>query len=137
MEKLSNKQLRFIEEYMIDCNGTQAAIRAGYSPKTANEQAARMLAKVSVKEEINKRKAELSQKAKKTREDIIDDLTRVVDEFLLDGRNTAHALKAIEILNKMVGWNEADKTDITTNGQSIIPPTINVKIIKPKDGESN
>ena len=36
---LSYKQQRFIDEYMIDFNGTQAAIRAGYSPRTAGSQA--------------------------------------------------------------------------------------------------
>ena len=41
---MTKKQKRFIEEYLIDLNATQAAIRAGYSPKTANEQASRMLA---------------------------------------------------------------------------------------------
>lgn len=45
---MTDKQARFCEEYMIDLNATQAAIRAGYSPKTANEQAARLLANVSI-----------------------------------------------------------------------------------------
>lgn len=45
---LTPKQQRFVEEYLKDLNGTQAAIRAGYSRKTANEQAARLLAKASV-----------------------------------------------------------------------------------------
>lgn len=35
---MTEKQLRFVKEYLIDLNGTQAAIRAGYSPNTANEQ---------------------------------------------------------------------------------------------------
>lgn len=48
MRKLTAKQQRFAEEYLVDLNGTQAAIRAGYSSKTANEQAARLLAKDSV-----------------------------------------------------------------------------------------
>lgn len=45
---LTPKQQAFCREYLIDLNGTQAAIRAGYSKRTANEQAARLLAKVSV-----------------------------------------------------------------------------------------
>ena len=39
---MTNKQEKFCQEYMIDLNATQAAIRAGYSPKTANEQAGRL-----------------------------------------------------------------------------------------------
>jgi phage terminase small subunit len=42
------QHLRFVDEYLIDLNGTQAAIRAGYSPKTANEQASRLLANVNI-----------------------------------------------------------------------------------------
>lgn len=49
---MTDKQARFCEEYMIDLNATQAAIRAGYSPKTANEQAARLLANVSIQNRI-------------------------------------------------------------------------------------
>ena len=45
---LTEKQKRFVEEYLIDLNATQAAIRAGYSAKTANEQGARLLVNVSI-----------------------------------------------------------------------------------------
>lgn len=45
---LPPKQERFVAEYLIDLNATQAAIRAGYSPRSANEQGARLLAKASV-----------------------------------------------------------------------------------------
>ncbi len=43
------KQKRFVEEYLIDLNATQAAIRAGYSIKTANEQGSQLLANLSVR----------------------------------------------------------------------------------------
>lgn len=49
---LTAKQERFIAEYMIDLNATQAAIRAGYSPKTATEQASRLLTNVNVCEKV-------------------------------------------------------------------------------------
>lgn len=52
--KLTDKQKKFVEEYLIDLNATQSAIRAGYSPKTANEQGARLLANVSIQEAISK-----------------------------------------------------------------------------------
>ncbi|WP_105494232.1 terminase small subunit [Escherichia coli] len=48
MAKLTDKQELFAREYLKDLNGTQAAIRAGYSEKTANEQASRLLANVNV-----------------------------------------------------------------------------------------
>lgn len=47
-----SKQDRFIEEYIIDLNATQAAIRAGYSEKTAQEQSSRLLSNVIIKQKI-------------------------------------------------------------------------------------
>ena len=55
---MTDKQKRFCNEYLIDCNATQAAIRAGYSPKTANEQSARLLANVSIKTYIEEQLTE-------------------------------------------------------------------------------
>lgn len=52
---LNPKQRRFIAEYMRDQNGTQAAIRAGYSEKTADRLASRLLGKVEVQQAIEKR----------------------------------------------------------------------------------
>lgn len=54
MGGLSIQKELFCNEYIIDFNGTQAAIRAKYSKKTANEQAARLLASVSIREHISK-----------------------------------------------------------------------------------
>lgn len=50
---LTPQQETFCQEYMVDLNGTQAAIRAGYSERTANEQAGRLLSKVSIRSRID------------------------------------------------------------------------------------
>ena len=63
MAKLTAKQKRFCDEYLIDLNATQAAIRAGYSPKTACEQASRLLANVKVQDEIA---IEMAERSKRT-----------------------------------------------------------------------
>lgn len=63
MTKLTAKQKRFCDEYLIDLNATQAAIRAGYSPKTACEQASRLLANVKVQDEIA---IEMAERSKRT-----------------------------------------------------------------------
>lgn len=52
MAKLTPKQLAFVAEYLIDLNATQAAIRAGYSAKTAQEQGSRLLSNVMVTKAI-------------------------------------------------------------------------------------
>ena len=54
MAKLTPKQQRFVDEYLIDLNATQSAIRAGYSPKTAEQGAAQLLRNIKVQEKITK-----------------------------------------------------------------------------------
>jgi len=67
-KQLPAKQQLFIKEYLIDLNGTQAAIRAGYSQKTANEQASRLLANANIRsavqEAMDKRSEDLGIDAK-------------------------------------------------------------------------
>lgn len=58
MAKLTAKQQRFCDEYLIDLNATQAAIRAGYSKKTAKQIGQENLTKLDIKEYIEKRMAE-------------------------------------------------------------------------------
>jgi phage terminase small subunit len=62
MSKLSDKQQRFCEEYLIDLNATQATIRAGYSEASADVQGSRLLANDKIIREIDRLKAERSEK---------------------------------------------------------------------------
>lgn len=62
MSKLTDKRELFCQEYLVDLNGTQAAIRAGYSERTANEQAARLLANVSVQQRVAELKASRNER---------------------------------------------------------------------------
>ena len=74
---LTDKQKRFCEEYLIDLNATQAAIRAGYSPKTAVQTASRLLRNVKVQEYIAKRQKELSRSTQITQERVIKELALI------------------------------------------------------------
>lgn len=71
MEKLSALKYRFVIEYCKDQNGTQAAIRAGYAENSANEQAARLLAKDSIKEAIAERLEDIAVSAQITSENVL------------------------------------------------------------------
>lgn len=74
---LTDKQKRFCDEYLIDLNATQAAIRAGYSPKTAEQTASRLLRNVKVQEYIAKRQKELSRSTEITQERVIKELALI------------------------------------------------------------
>ena len=63
-KKLTPKQQCFIEEYLIDLNGAESAIRAGYSEKTAKQQASRLLTNVDVAAAVEKAKRERSEATK-------------------------------------------------------------------------
>lgn len=76
-KKLPPNQERFIEEYLIDLNATQAAIRAGYSPKTANEQGARLLANASVRHKIDALKQARSERTEITADVVLKELLRL------------------------------------------------------------
>lgn len=78
MAKLNAKQKRFVKEYLIDLNGTQAAIRAGYSPKTANEQAARLLANVSIQEAIQEEMKKREERTDITVDRVVQELHNIV-----------------------------------------------------------
>ncbi len=69
--KFTPKQDRFCREYLVDMNATQAASRAGYSPRTANEQGARLLANASVKSRIAELQAEVAERLNITVDDVI------------------------------------------------------------------
>lgn len=61
----------------MDLNGTQAAIRAGYSAKTAQEQASRLLSNVMVQEALQKRQAQLCTKLEITQERVLEELAAI------------------------------------------------------------
>lgn len=63
---LTAKQEAFVREYLVDHNGTQAAIRAGYSERTANEQASRLLANVNVRAAVNHEQNKAAEKIELT-----------------------------------------------------------------------
>lgn len=74
---LTDRQRRFCQEYLTDLNGTQAATRAGYSAKTANEQAARLLANVSVRAEIERLQEERAARTGVTTDRVVQELAKV------------------------------------------------------------
>lgn len=74
---LTPKQERFTQEYLIDLNATQAAIRAGYSERTANEQGARLLANVSVRSAIEAAKAARAERTHITQDRVLQELARI------------------------------------------------------------
>lgn len=77
MAKLTPKQKRFVDEYLIDLNATQAAIRAGYSEKSASRIAVELLNKTQVSEEIQTAKKNRQKRAEITQDMVIKELAKI------------------------------------------------------------
>lgn len=87
---MNARQKKFCDEYLIDCNATQAAIRAGYSPKTANEQGARLLANISIKNYIKQQLECIHNKKIADAQEVLEYLTSV-----MRGAHTEQTLQLI------------------------------------------
>lgn len=73
-KKLTPKQERFIDEYMIDLNATQAAIRAGYSERNAHKMGSELLGKTRISAEIQKRMDKRAKKTEISKERVLKEL---------------------------------------------------------------
>lgn len=85
MNKLPPKQRLFIAEYVVDKNAKQAAIRAGYSAKTAEVQGSRLLSNVKVRELIDKKLEKLEEKVGLTAERVMREVKAIATSNIMDG----------------------------------------------------
>lgn len=75
---MKEKQKRFCEEYLVDCNATQAAIRAGYSEKTARAIGQRLLTNVDIKKYIDQQLQKLKNEKTADAQEVLEYLTSVM-----------------------------------------------------------
>ena len=102
MANLTPKQQRFVEEYLIDLNATQAAIRAGYSEKTAQEIGSENLSKPMVAKAIAEAQEKLSNKAQVTVEMVVQGLLNEAKD-LSEGSTQSARVAAWAHLGKHLG----------------------------------
>lgn len=106
-KKLTDKQRAFVLEYLKDKNATQAAIRAGYSPKTAQEQSSRLLSNVMVRAEID---LFIEKVSEETQTDVKWVRQRLKEEATDYSEFSSHSarIRAIELIAKLNGDFEKD-----------------------------
>lgn len=112
---LTEKQRLFCEYYIENWNASDAARRAGYSEKTAHDIGCENLKKPNIKKYIEEIQNDLSKIAGISRLSLIKDLINLKDYAEQD----KDKIKAIEVINKMTGFNEPDKFDHTSKGEKI------------------
>lgn len=89
---LNERQQRFADEYLVDLNATQAAIRAGYSGKTAGAQAARLLKNVNISAYIEEKMASKQEDTIASADEVMRYLTSVIR-----GKSISHVLARDEL----------------------------------------
>ena len=136
---MNSQQQQFCDEYLIDLNGTQAAIRAGYSPDTARQYASQLLDIEEIQEYISAKQKRVSEKLDYTLERVLLNFAKIHDRCMqgepvldFDGNPTGewkfdagNANRANENIGKHLGFYEKD------NLQKETPTTFNVTIVPP------
>lgn len=133
MTKMTLKQQRFADEYIITANATQAAIKAGYSSKYANTNANKLLQNTTIKNYIDVRLAKLESEKIATQEEVLQYLTSVMRGekteplLVLDGEGTQKVIQAVpnvqsrtraaELLGKRYG-TFTDRVDVSAQIES-------------------
>ena len=125
-KKLTLKQQRFVDEYIISGNATQAAIKAGYSKKTANRIATENLSKPVIKTAIDKRNAEIQSEKTMDMQEVMELLASIArgetteetvtnkGDVIETATRNSDKLKALELIGKRFGaWT--DKKEISGN----------------------
>lgn len=97
---LNDKQLRFCQEYIIDLNGKEAAIRAGYSANCADVTASQFLAQDKFRDKINALQAKRAERVEITQDYVLKKLKDLADQPVGNGLRYADKIRATELLGK-------------------------------------
>lgn len=125
---MNPKQERFCKEYIIDLNATQAAIRAGYSKKTAGQIGERLLKNVEIQKFVSELQKKREERTEITGDMVVRELAKIgfanVQDFLTGGnsindiseidQDKAAAIGSIETTTTVRGKGEDQYTERTT-----------------------
>lgn len=119
MAKLTEKQKRFIEEYLIDLNATQAAIRAGYSPNSARDIGSENLTKPDIRARIDEALAERSKRTGINADRVLREIARIA------------FVNAADVIN----FDSATIAEGASEDDTAAISSVKVKTIPTEDGE--
>jgi phage terminase small subunit len=108
--KLTAKMERFVEEYMIDLNASEAVVRAGYKTRNKNKMGAELLRHPLVRQKVDELKGERRDRLELTSDYVINKLVDIVEKT--ERGNPTAALRGLELLGKHLGLYR-DKQEIS------------------------
>jgi len=113
---MTNKQKAFVDEYLVDLNATQAAIRAGYTPTNADNIGGQLMAKSRVAEAIARAMAERSRRTGVTADRVVNELAKIAFSNIYDivdvnyglvkgdaSRDDRAAIQSVKVKNSDIG----------------------------------
>jgi len=110
---LTPKQVRFIDEYLIDFNASRAATAAGFSPRSAKVQGSRLLTNVNVKLSIQYRQKATEKRLQITRDNVIQGLLIAAEQARIN-KDPASMIAAMSEVSKMMGFYASKPCKKTT-----------------------
>lgn len=128
-DKLTPKQARFVEEYLVDLNATQAAVRAGYSARSAKQVGYENLTKPYIQSAIQDYQKQLAVEAGVTPEKIVKELAKLAFLDINDLFDSDWNLKnASQVPNHVKAAITSVSKTTTTAGSSTVKVTLTNKL---------
>lgn len=136
MPKLTDKQTAFVREYLVDLNATQAAIRAGYSERTAYSVGQRLLKNVEIQRAVAAAQAKRARQVEIKAEDVLRGVIEVTTQAR-DSGDLKTALKGYELQGKHLGmWTERVKQEVSGPDGGPVASEIVVRFVEPGGEQS-
>lgn len=136
MPKLTDKQAAFVREYLVDLNATQAAIRAGYSERTAYSVGQRLLKNVEIQRAVAAAQAKRARRVEIKAEDVLRGVIEVTTQAR-DSGDLKTALKGYELQGKHLGmWTEKVKQEVSGPDGGPVASEIVVRFVEPGGEQS-
>jgi phage terminase small subunit len=128
MQRLTEKQKKFVNEYLIDLNATQAAARAGYSKRTAAVTASKLLIKANIQQEIQKRQNARAQRTEITQDRVLHELASIGFADIADYLSTDNGSVSIKRTSDIPQDKRSAIAGIKENATGGIEVKLNDKI---------
>lgn len=120
---------RFVDEYLVDLNATQAAIRAGYSPKTAYSMGQRLLKDVEVQAAIQEARARREKRTEITQDRVVQEIADNAFRQASDAQDSefkhSSKTKHLDMLCKHLGvYDKSMQVEITDRSGVVLMPEV-------------
>lgn len=130
--KLTDKQAAFVREYLVDCNATQAAIRAGYPARSAGQQGERLLKKDEIRELVDAAREKLVEKVETDAEWVLRRLKEEANDYSEFATHSGR-IRALELVGKINGAFEKDNSQKASPLDTLLK-SLTGNVMGPKNG---